>query len=199
MKEFPIYKEPTIHITDDLTFLEYLPNEIAFDFETTGLKPNGEGHRIVCCSVAVSEDEVYVFLMPKTPKEREPWIKVLKNPEIKKIAQNCKFEFSWSQVRLDVEVQGFVHDTMLMSHILDNRQGITSLAFQVYVNFGNITFKDDTQEYLEADKKDGNAKNRILELLEIPGGTEKLLRRNALDSIFEFRLYKKQEMETLPF
>jgi hypothetical protein len=88
---------------------------------------------------------------------------------------------------------------MLLSHILDNREGITNLAFQTYVNFGNVNFKDETQSYLEADKKNGNAINNIFELLKIPGGTEKLLYRCAMDSIFEMRLYKKQEMSLLPF
>jgi uracil-DNA glycosylase family 4 len=196
---FPVYKEPIIHITDNFSFLDKIKNEIAFDFETTGLKCQGAGHRIVCCSVAISEDEVYVFMMPKTPKERKPFIDMLQDESIKKIAQNMKFEFVWSQVRLGVEVKGWIWDTMLLSHILDNREGITNLAFQTYVNFGIIDFKDDTQKFLEADKKNANSLNTIFELLKIPGGTEKILHRCALDSIFEYRLKKKQEMELLPF
>ena len=196
---FPIYKEPTIHITDDLSFFKDIKNEVVFDIETTGLKAQGVGHRIVCCSVAVSEDEVYVFLMPKTPKGREPFVNFLKNPEISKIAHMAKYEHSWCQVRLGVEVQGWAWDTILMAHILDSREGITNLAFQTYVNFGIVDFKDDTQKYLEAEKKNGNAINKVFELLETLSGTEKLLRRCALDSIFEYRLYKRQEMELLPF
>ena len=196
---FPVYKEPIIHITDNFSFLDKIKSEIAFDFETTGLKPHDVGHRIVCCSVAISEDEVYVFMMPKTPKERKPFIDMLQDESIKKIAQNMKFEHVWSLVRLGVEVKGWIWDTMLLSHILDNREGITNLAFQTYVQFGNVNFKDETQSYLEADKKNGNAINNIFELLKIPGGTEKLLYRCAMDSIFEMRLYKKQEMSLLPF
>jgi hypothetical protein len=201
MIPFPVYKEPTIEVIDDLYILTNIKNgqTIAFDFETTGLKSQAAGQRIICCSVAVSENHVYVFMMPKTPKERQPLINVLKNPEIFKVVQNSKFEHSWSQVRLNVEVQGWIWDTMIMAHILDNRERITSLQFQTYVQFGCIDFKDDTQKYLEADKKDGNAINKIFELLELPGGKEKLLKRNALDSIFEYRLYKQQELQLLPF
>jgi uracil-DNA glycosylase len=190
----PVYKEPVIHITDDLSFLKDLPNEITFDYETNSLKPHSVGCRIVCCSVAISEDEVYVFMMPESRKEREPWVNVLKNPEILKIAHSIKFEHAWSQVRLGVKVHGWIWDTMLMSHVLDNREGITNLAFQTYVNFGVVDFKDDTQSFLEADNKNGNAKNAIFELLKKSGGKEMLMRRCALDSIFEFRLKKEQEM-----
>lgn len=196
---FPVYKEPIIHITDNFAFLDKIKSEIAFDFETTGIKPHAVGHRIVCCSVAISEDEVYVFMMPKTPKERKPFTDMLQDESIKKIAQNMKFEHVWSQVRLGVEVKGWLHDTMLMTHILDNREGITNLAFQTFVNFGIVDFKDETQLYLEADKKNANSINRIFELIAKPGGTEKILHRCALDSIFEYRLYKLQEQQLLPF
>lgn len=196
---FPVYKEPVIHITDNLSFLKDLPNEIVFDYETTSLKPHAEGQRIVCCSIAVNEDEVYVFMMPKSPKERKPWVNILADKRIGKIAQNMKFEHSWSLVRLGVEVQNWIWDTMITAHILDNREGITNLAFQTYVNFGIIDYKDETDIYLQADKKNGNATNRIIELIANPGGKEMLLKRCALDSIYEMRLYKKQSMEFLPF
>ena len=202
---FPVYKEPVIHFTDDLSFLKKIgqplsfQNEVVIDFETTGLKPHGAGHRIICCSVAVSEDEVYVFLMPKTPEKRKPLIEFL-GSDIPKIAANIKFESAWSEVRLGVEVKNWIWDTMIMSHILDNREGITSLAFQTYVNFGIINYKDETSPYLEAeDKKNGNAINKIFELLAESGGSAKLMGRCAMDSIFEFRLYKKQQMSLLPF
>jgi len=199
MISFPIYKEPTVHYTDDLSFLKDIKGEVAFDFETTGLKPHGVGHRIVCCAVAISEDECYVFLMPKSRKEREPLVEFLENPNIGKIAANMKFEIAWSKEKLEVDVQGWAHDTMIMAHILDNREGITNLAFQVYVNFGVIDFKDETQPYLEADKKNANSINRIMELMALPGGSAKLMGRCADDAIFEYRLKKLQESELLTF
>ena len=75
-------------------------NMIAFDYETTGIKPHAKGHRIVCVSVADNENHVYVFMMPKTKRERQPFIDLLKNKRINKIAHNIKFEDTWSIVRL---------------------------------------------------------------------------------------------------
>ena len=197
---FPIYKEPTVHITDDLSFLKEIKGEAAFDYEATGLKPHSAGHRIVCCAVAVSEDECYVFLMPKSRKERQPFVDFLEDESIKKIAQNMKYEHAWSKEKLGVEVKGWIYDTMIMAHILDNRPGITNLAFQTYVNFGIVDFKDETQPYLEAgNKKNANSINNIMELMSLPGGSAKLMGRCADDAIFEMRLYKKQEYELLSF
>jgi len=199
-KEVPVVKEPVIHFTDDLSFFNNIKNGItAFDLETTGLKPHAIGHRIICCAVAVSADECYVFRIPQSRKERQPFIDYLENDNIKKIAHNIRFELEWCKVKLGVDVKGWEQDTMVMAHILDNRTGITSLAFQTYVNFGVIDYKDETQPYLEADKKNANSINRIMEFMEVPGGSAKLLGRCADDAIFEYRLYEKQKIDLLPF
>jgi len=193
MIPFPVYKEPKVHFTDDLSFLKDIKEETAFDLEATGLKPHAVGHRIVCCAVAVSVDECYVFRIPKSRKEREPFIEYLADDSIKKIAHNMKYEIAWCKEKLGVDVQGLVHDTMIMAHILDNREGITSLAFQTYIHFGIVDFKDETQPYLSADKKNANSINRIMELMELPGGSAKLMGRCADDAVFELRLKKLQD------
>ena len=48
---------------------------------------------------------------------------ILKNKEIGKFGWNIKFEHNWVQNKLGVEVQNWIHDGMLMSHLLDNRAG----------------------------------------------------------------------------
>jgi uracil-DNA glycosylase len=192
--------EPRIDIIEDLYILTNITNpEIAFDYETTGLKPHAEGHRIVCCAVAPSEDHAYVFMMPKTKMERQPFIDLLVNPKIGKIAQNMKYEHAWSLVRLKTEVQNWVWDTMLASHLFDNRPGITSLQFQVYVQFGVIDYKDETEPYLKANGDSANDINRIMTLVNKPGGKEILMKRCALDAVYEYRLATKQRLNILPF
>ena len=198
---FLTHVEPRIDIIEDLYILNNITNlEIAFDYETTGLKPHAKGHRIVCCAVAPSETHAYVFMMPDTKIERLPFTDLLSNPKIGKIAHNMKYEHAWSLVRLKTEVQNWVWDTMLASHILDNRVGITSLQFQVYVQFGIIDYKDETSPYLKAVKSDSaNDINRIMTLVNKPGGKEMLMKRCALDAVYEYRLAQKQREFLLPF
>lgn len=198
---FRLNKEPVIDIIEDLSPLNEINNtRIAFDFETTGLKPHAAGQRIVCCSVATSEDHVYVFPIPDTKKGRQPLVDLLANKTVTKVAANMKFEDTWSKVRLGVDVVGWEWDTMIMAHVLDNRQGVTGLKFQVYVNFGVVDYSSEISPYLEAtDNKNGNGLNRIIELMAKPGGAAKVLKYCAYDSIYEYRLAKKQEMDLLPF
>ena len=203
-KEFPIHQEPEIEIIEDLTELEYwklgqtkvhiTPRRIVFDYETTGLKPHAPGHRIVCASIAASENHAYVFMMPETRKERKPFIDLLTDELIEKIAQNMKFEHSWSKKKLRVEVKGWKLDTMLVTHCLDNRPGVTGLKFQIYVQFGIVDYDSEIAPYLQAiDPTNANSLNRIDELLALPGGKEKLLKYCGYDSVYEFRLAKLQE------
>lgn len=166
----------------------------AFDYETTGIKPYAKGHRIVCVSIAYSEHNVYTFLLPKTREKRKPFLKFLQREDIKKIAQNLKYEDTWSIVRLKTKVENWHWDTMLGSHIIDNRPGIAGLKFQAYVRFGVIDYDSEIEPFLKSsDSKNGNAINRIMELLETEEGAKKLLTYCAWDSILEYRLFKLQE------
>jgi uracil-DNA glycosylase family 4 len=197
--EIPVPRniEPRINIKEDLSILTKIPSipctRIAFDYETTGKKPHAVGHRIVCASVAVSEDNVFVFMMPKTREGRQPFIDLLTNPMIEKVSHNMKFEEAWSVVRLRQPVNNWYWDTMQAAHLLDNRPGINSLKFQVYVNFGTVDYSSEIAPYLQSvDDKNGNALNRIFELVALPGGKEKLMTYCALDSIWTYRLATKQ-------
>ena len=181
----PLFKKPRITVLTDLTPLKDIKcSLVAFDYETTGIKPHAPGHRIVCASVAVSEDKCFVFMMPKNKKDRQPFIDLLANPGIGKMAHNIKFEETWSVVRLRQPVVNWEWDSMMAAHILDNRPGVTSLKFQTYINFGIIDYESEVSPYLKAvDSKNGNALNRIFEADE-----KKLMEYCSLDSIYEYRL-----------
>jgi hypothetical protein len=174
---------------------------IAFDYETTGRKSQAEGHRIVSCAVADSEDHAFVFLMPNTRAGRQPFVDLLADPKISKVGQNISFEETWSVVRLKQSVENWEWDTMLASHTLDNRDGVTGLKFQTYVQFGVVDYSSEIDPYLKpADKKNGNAINRIFDLLKLPGGEDKLLLYNGLDVIYTYRLAMIQrDIIMLPF
>lgn len=188
---FPVYQEPTIHYIDDLDWLDTIETDlVAFDYETTGIKPHAAGHRILCASIAYNENEVAAFLMPSKKSERAPFIRFLQS-KIRKIAQNLKFEDNWSNVRLKSHVNNWVHDTMLDAHILDHRQGVVGLKFQAYVQFGVYGYDDEVSPYIEAVDKTGmNLLPKFIEKTQ--DGLRELLRYCALDSHFEYKLAKLQ-------
>jgi len=188
----PVYKEPEfIYLEDDLSVLETLKTfRISFDYETTGLKPHGKGHRIVCASVAPNPDQVYVFMMPKTRRKQRPFIKLLKRKDVLKMAYNMKFEDTWSFVRLKTRIKGWYLDTMLGVHIYDNRPGTKSLKFQTYVRLGIVNYDEEVSPYLKADPKDGNAINKVPELIKTPEGRKMLMKYCGYDSINEHRIGK---------
>ena len=68
-----------VHIINTPDELPTFPDIVAFDYETTGLKPHVKGHRIICASVAYNEKEVYSFMMPSSPIGRKRFLDLLKN------------------------------------------------------------------------------------------------------------------------
>jgi len=151
---------------------------IAIDFETTGLRPYIKGHEIISTAIACSEFACYSFI--NTPRINERLKAILKDGSIGKIASNIKYEHLWAREILGVEIQGWVWDTMLAAHILDNRTGISGLKFQTYINFGIIDYSSKIEEYLSSDGAEFN------NIKKAP--VKDLLLYNGLDSLFEFRL-----------
>lgn len=206
---FPIYKQPNITLlykAEDLKVLSTIKNcsTIAFDYETTGLKPHAEGHKIVCASVATDEDNVYAFMMPKQRSLRQPLIQLLENDTIGKMAHNMKFEKTWTYYRLNnTIVENWQWDSMLAAHLLDNRAGVTGLKFQTYVKFGLIDYSSEIEPWLQADEKNSNSFNRLEEFVASKENAKKVLTYCALDSVLEYRLAMLQKKEMgllqLPF
>jgi DNA polymerase len=186
-KRFPVFKKPNIEVITDLSRLQEINSDItAFDYETTGKKPQADGHRIVTVGIADTPDHAFVFAMPESEEERKPFLDYLTNPAIGKVAQNMTFEQNWSKEILGVDVKGWLFDTMLAAHILDNRTHATGLKFQVYVNFGIIDYASEVDDYIYTGDH-GNDFNRIDELIAMEGGMEKLLTFVGWDANLELR------------
>ena len=173
-----------------LQMLLEFPQEIAIDFETTGLKPHAPGHKIITCAFAFGTGAAIAFPMP-SGRTREMLKKVFADEKIAKVAHNLQFENNWSSVFLGTEIKGWVWDTMLMSHVLDNRQGVTGLKFQAYVNFGRVDYDSHLEKYIqnapEKKKKGSNAIN-LIESAPL----EDILLYNGMDVIFTMGLKQKQ-------
>lgn len=202
-KKLPRYRKPTIHlIGDNLQILnEIKTNIVSLDYETTGLKPHAKGHEIVCGSISPNENEAFVFTIPDNEEDRSPLLDILKNPSIAKTSHNIKFEHTWTKVIFGIEINNWGWDTMLASHLLDNRSGITGLKFQTYINFGIVDYSSEVDSFLVA--KDSNSFNKVHELMSTKEGKEKLMVYCGYDTIYQYRLMQLQtekiNYDFLPF
>jgi len=162
---------------------------IAFDYETTGIKPHANGHEILCISIAdYDTEQSIVFPIFKDENFLELIKKILTDPEINKVAHNAKFEDCWTRFILGYRVQGWHWDTMLAAHVLDNREGICGLKFQTYINYGVIGYDSFIKPYIVSKSKNCNHFNR---LKEVP--LKDLLLYCAIDSKYTMKLYKRQK------
>lgn len=161
--------------------------QLAFDYETTGLKPERAEQRIV--SVSFSLDGRDTFACRMAPDTAKLVSVVLRQQKLAKIASNIKFEDRWTRVKLGHPVVNWHWDTMMAAHALDNRPGITSIKFQAFVHFGIADYNSGVEDFLRADT--ANSLNRIDELDE-----KDLLMYNGLDSLLEYMVAQKQ-MEML--
>lgn len=164
----------------------------AFDYETTGLKPYKEGHRIVSASICLEYSQGYSFMFPPHDSEACSWFtRILETPSIPKTAHNIKFEDTWSVVALNARVRNWKWCSMQAAHILDNRPKVSGLDFQAYVNFGLLPWGGEVTPYLKS-PGGGNEFNKIDK-----APRRKLLEYGGIDSLVQYRLAIKQMEEIL--
>ncbi len=164
---------------------EITTGAIAFDYECNMLKPESKQREIVSCSICWNGKDTFAFPMEGAAV---PALKqLLSNGAVLKVASNMKYEDRWSRRVLGVKVAGWYWDTMLAAHLLDCRRGITGLKFQSFVQLGVPRYDSGVEEYLKSNDLGGNAVNRVT---SIP--LQKLLTYNAMDSLLEYQLAKKQ-------
>ena len=166
----------------------YRGGMIAFDFETTTLKPDGPHARVVCCSVCWNGEETIAY----------PWmgpavgatVELLEDPDVGKVGSNTKFEHRWCLRKLGVTVRNWKWCTMLAAHALDPRGDISSIKFQAFVRLGMPRYNDLIEPFLESEKAGGNEPNRVGEVKP-----SKLLEYCGLDSLLEYEVARLQMTE----
>lgn len=171
--------------------------QMAFDYETTGLKPHDTSkHKIVCISFSYriqGQQKTYCIKVPTSEVGLRELKKMLQNPNIDKIAHNMKFEGMWTKNILGYDVDPWLWDSQLASHILDSKDGVKGLKFQTYVNFGVAGYDDEVSPYLQGvDRKDGNSLNRILEFTSNHRNYSTVMKYCAMDSLYTLALAEKQ-------
>jgi len=159
---------------------------IAFDYETTGLKPHRKEQKIYTCSICDNLDSAFAF--PMSDEILTNFKAILLQWRIRKIAANLKFEHIWSNVKLGTNVMGWLWDTMLTAHLIDNRKMITSLKFQSFVRFGVEDYDSHIAPFLKAtdkevDKYGANGLNQIHKI-----DMKDLLIYNGMDALLEYHL-----------
>ncbi len=177
-------------------FISTPPQHLFFDYEANALKPFLPGYKIVSMSISEHPDIAYSFPYEYrdhfTEEERNQiklkWKQLLEEPTSKKIAQNTGFEQLLSKVHLGIDIANWHHCTMLGTHILDTRPGITSLDFQNYKNFGVRPYNAHIKPFLKSTKGSGFNNIEALDLKD-------LLTYGGYDSHFGLRLYDQQMIE----
>lgn len=173
------------------------PQLLAWDIESTGLKPyDTRNHKVACVSFCDNPNRAYVIPAPKRKAHKKAFQALLQNPQIGKIAANMKFEELWMQALYGFGVFPWKWDTMQAAHVLDNRSEITSLKFQAYINFGLIDYDSEVEDFLKGqDPKNSNSVNKVDQLLATISGREKLMTYCGMDSLLTYKLALKQMKE----
>jgi hypothetical protein len=155
----------------------------AFDYETTGLKPEHPDQDIVTASFAWLENgQTFCVAFPMTQTIREAWVKFLQSP-VPKVAANMKFEQRWSKQKLGTDINNLRWDTMINGHILNPTPGVAGLKFQAFVEMGLPFYAGEVEKFFDSEQKGGNAINNIH-----LANRHELLRYNGIDSIAELDL-----------
>lgn len=144
------------------------------DIETNALKPFDSDKFIYSIGLMYKKSEGAVAF--KLTEKNTTLLKKLFSLKPKIRGANWKFDWLWLKSKLDIDAGNLVDDIIVQSHLNDNRDGITSLKFQTFVQYG-ISYEDTVHKYLEADGT--NACNNISK-----APLQDLLYYNALDVVY---------------
>lgn len=174
-------------VIDEITSIRD-DSTIAFDYECNALKPEANDAKIVSCAICVNG--VSTFAFPFTRSVIPAFTSMLRNKKIHKVAANMKYEDRWTRVILNTEIKNWMWDTMLASHLIDGRSGITGLKFQAFAQLGQARYDLAIEPYLKTKSGGGNDINKVH---KIP--MKLLLEYNGMDALLEFKLMQKQLTE----
>jgi len=187
---------PTTSFVDLITSLNHIIQDkptIAVDFETSGLRPYKQGHHIWSIAISILGPAPFTFAFPYSYPgkwsqcqfiEIEDLMKeILGDEDIPKIAQSIQMEDPWSRRIIKADVGGWLHDTMVCSHLINEHRKFTSLDYQVFIRFGY----EYGEEITPFKKGDDTGFNRMHEVPLL-----QLLEYNGLDALFTGLTFKDQ-------
>lgn len=154
-------------------------NPLAFDYETTTLKPDGPHSRILCCGIS---DGTTAFAFPWEGTAIEQ-MKIFLRSNVRKIGANIKFEDRWTRRILKIITKNWWWDVVLGAHWQDCRHGTSSVKFQSFVQLGARDYDSHVDEFKKSKGGNSNTPNRMHKL-EISD----LLTYCGLDALYEAKL-----------
>lgn len=166
-----------------------------FDYETNGLKPHREGHKIYTIGIS---DGMLGHAFPYLAHNKRfvrLWRMILKAPDIKKVAHNAKFEDSWSHFCVGkVKINNWHWCTMVGEHLLKNTSKVGA-KYLFYCYFGVLNMDSEVDKYLKASKKEesvygDNAINNIEHIWK--ENPKAVLKYQADDAFLTAKLYNHQ-------
>ena len=163
---------------------------LAFDYETTGIKPQREGHKIYYSSISDGE-KAWAFPFFEGESFKNSWKKFLRSPNTVKIVHSKRFEIIWTKFINGYYVKNPFWCTDIGAHCLNNKKK-TSLKFLTYVIFGVLGYDSSIEKYLTQVKsgEDPKSKNSFNRIEEAP--MLDVLHYNGLDSLFTYWIYELQ-------
>lgn len=184
-KEIEIYEDPQYTYGALIRLLD-TKGICAFDYETECVKPELP-YELFSVSFHTQPDDgsSWTFSGRLSEPCLIPLSSVLRNPKLKKIGANIKFEERWTRRRLGHGVVNWVWDVVTSAHVADNREGITGLKFQTYVHTGVGDYAEKIAPFLKSPDKTGRNQIKKANLREV-------LTYGGLDSIFEYSIGMKQ-------
>lgn len=159
---------------------------VSIDFETTGLKPQMKGHKILTVGIGF-EDEAIAFVLTDSLKQK---VCNLLTGSCRKLIYNLSFECVWAKSILGVDINNIESDVMLQAHMLDGRSGILSLDKQLYLHLGISSWDAFDREKKSNDVGLGTNGVNSLETVVKHGDVSSLLEYNAKDCLATMLLWK---------
>jgi uracil-DNA glycosylase family 4 len=151
-------------IIDQLENIYINSKYVAFDYETTGLKPYEKGHKILTvsaygldrCLLPVQNAISFPFQYKNHFSSNEKkaiykiWKAILVDKSIGKIAHHMKFENLWTKEILKIDIKNWHHCTMLSAYALDERKKAQGLKFLSFCHWGIPDYDKKIKKYIEA-------------------------------------------------
>lgn len=183
-KTVPEYKVRTLYNKGEIVdaLAEAAASSLsAFDYESTGLKPDQKKQKLISCGVSWLVGDVPETVAFCIDRDVVPALKNYLVSPSRKVAANAKFEVRWSKAKLGVDVTHVVWDTLLAAHWENPTKATKGLKFQAFARLGVKYFAGSVEHHFEDVGPDGlNMIHRV--------PLHELLLYNGIDAVAELDL-----------